>query len=186
MARVKGTVVVGSVAYLKERLGEQGYEKLLDTLSQEEAASLRFAVLQGHWYPFDLLLHLMAAAQGKVPLPPGRSLGWEMGRYTAETGLKTVYKVFFKVAETRYILKRATQLFSTYYDSGTMRVVESELHRATVQVAGFDQPCVQFCDRAQGWMERVVELTGARRVEMSHPQCAARGDAFCEYRGRWA
>lgn len=185
MARVKGTAVLASVAYLRERLGEAKYAELLALLSPEARATLQGTVLPSGWYELSHLVELMKRTE--VQLPRGaRSLAWEMGRYSAESGLKTVYKIFFRVADVSFILKKVTQVFSNYYDRGTLEAKSFDAHSASIILRNFDQPSAYFCDRLLGWMERTVEMTGAKRVRMTHPRCMARGDDVCEYRGEWA
>lgn len=184
MARVKGTAVSASVAYLKERLGPEAFAQVVEGLSPEAQKTLGGTVLPSGWYEFSNLLELMVAAEKRLPRG-AKPLAWEMGRYSAESGLKTVYKIFFKVADVGFILKKASQVFSNYYDSGKMETVKNEGKSATLVLTDFDQPNHHFCDRLLGWMERTVELTGAREVRMTHPKCRMRGDDRCEYRGDW-
>lgn len=185
MAKVKGTAVSASVVYLKGRLGQEAFDQTLDGLSPEARATLSGTVLSSGWYEFSHLLEMMVAAERRLPRG-AKPLAWEMGRYSAESGLKTVYKIFFKVADVSFILKKASQVFSNYYDSGHMETVKNEGKSATLVLTGFDQPSIHFCDRLMGWMERTVELTGAREVKMTHPKCRVRGDDRCEYRGDWS
>lgn len=185
MARVKGTAVKASIAFLKDRTDAETFEALLGHLAPENRNILAQPILQSSWYELSLLLDVMAAAEGRIALTPGRSLAWEMGRFSAEFGLKTIYKVFFKVADPGFIIRKSSQVFSTYYDSGRMEVIASEERAATMRITGFDQPHVWFCDRILGWMERTLELSGAKNPRLSHPKCMARGDASCDYSGRW-
>ena len=185
MARVKGTAVSASSHYLRGRLGEEKYAQVLAGLSPEAQAALSGTVLPSGWYEFSHLLELMKKAE--LLLPRGeKSLAWEMGRYSAESGLKTVYKIFFKVADVSFILKKTSQVFSNYYDRGTMETVSTTDRSASLILRGFDQPSLHFCDRLLGWMERTVEMTGAKNVRMTHPRCVVRGDDHCEYRGDWS
>lgn len=186
MARVKGTAVKSTINFLQGRLGADGYARLLESLPPEEARALTGSILQGDWYAFSLLVDLMARAEKVLPPTPGRPLAWELGRHSAEYGLSTIYKVFFKVADLGFILKRAGTLFPTYYDSGTLTIVENEEHSAAARIVGFDQWCNFFCDRMQGWIERTVELSGSKRVRVTHPTCAVRGGAHCEIRAEWS
>ncbi len=185
MAKVKGTAVSASVTYLKQRLGEERFAQIVSQMPAAEAGVIRGTVLPSQWYEFSLLLELMKRAEPHLQSASGRSLAWEMGRYSAEAGLKTVYKIFFKVADPGYIIKKASHVFSNYYDSGAMEVVDSGPKHAVLRLTGFNQPCPPFCDRLLGWMERTVELTGAKGVVMSHPECLSRGDDCCKYRGEW-
>jgi hypothetical protein len=185
MARVKGSALRSSIAFLTERLGEQGFEKVVASLPEGERALFEAPVLQSNWYEFSLLLHLMDGAAPLLPHGGKRSLAWDLGRFSAEHGLTTLYKVFFRVADPGFIIRKASQVFSNYYDSGRMELVSLQGKESVLRVTGFDQPCTLFCDRVQGWMERTLEMTGAKAIVMTHPKCMARGDSCCEFHGRW-
>lgn len=186
MAKVKGSALRASVAFLKERLSEGQWRDMLAKLSEADRQVIGETVLQSSWYDVSLLYRLMDAARPMVSVPPGRTLAWEMGRYSAEYGLKTIYRIFFKVADPHFIIRKASQVFSNYYDCGAMENVATDPNAAHLRLTGFDQPSSDFCDRVQGWMERTLELSGAKMVSMSHPKCMARGDACCDYQGRWS
>jgi hypothetical protein len=185
MAKIKGVALKSTIEFLKARLGEEGFAKLLESATPEEAAIFKAPVLLSNWYEFSLLRKLMKLAEGKVALTTGRSLPWEMGRFSAEAALSSIYKLFFKVADVSFIVKKASYLFPTLYDSGEMELVESRANGAIMRIKNFDEFSPEFCDRMQGWMERTVELTGHKRVIIEHPKCRVRGDAYCEYHGRW-
>jgi hypothetical protein len=185
MARVKGSAVKSSVGFVKEKLGEEGFQRVIAAMG-DEGTTLEGPILPSEWYDFSLLLRFMSAAQPHITLPPGRTLAWEMGRFSADYGLKTIYRVFFKVADAAFIIRKAPQVLSSYYDSGKMSVLASDPGSAAIRLVDFDQPDPRFCDRLLGWMERTLELSGAKAIRMEHPKCVARGDDSCDYVGRWS
>jgi predicted hydrocarbon binding protein len=185
MAKVKGTALRSTVEFLKASVGEAEYLRLIESMAPQDQDVLKNPVLLSSWYEFSLLRRLMQRAEGKIATPQGHSLAWALGRFSAESALSTIYKLFFKMADPAYIIKKASYLYPTYYDSGSMEVVGLEDRAATIHIKGFDEPSAEFCDRMQGWMQRTVELTGHKSVTILHPQCRARGDAVCEYRGTW-
>jgi hypothetical protein len=186
MARVKGSAVRSSVAFLQEKLGVDGAAEVIGSLPEDDRKQVEGSILQSSWYDFSLLLRLMEAARPRFPASLSRSLAWELGRFSADYGLKTIYRIFFKVADPHFIIRKASQVFSNYYDSGKMEVVSLDPKSAHMRVSGFDQPCTEFCDRVQGWMERTLELTGAQKIVMSHPKCMVKGDSACDFVGRWS
>ncbi len=186
MAKVKGSALRSSVAFLQDRLGAEGFRRVLEKMDPGDRSILENPILQSNWYEFSLMLRLMEAATPLLPHPGARSLPWELGRFSAEHGLTTLYRVFFKVADPGFIIRKASQVFSNYYDTGTMEMVSLENKVAVLRLTGFDQPGTVFCERLQGWMERTLEMSGAKTIVMSHPKCLARGDAFCEFQGRWS
>lgn len=185
MAKVKGTVLHANVAFIQEKFGREAYDKIVAGLSESDRNALGSVVLQSAWYEYSLVLRIMEAAEKLYVASGPRSLAWEMGRFSAEYGLKTVYKIFFKVADPQFIISRASKIFSNYFDSGTMEVISLEPRSAHIRIRGFNQPCQVFCDRAMGWMERTLELAGAKSVTATHPKCVVRGDAWCDFVGRW-
>lgn len=185
MAKAKGTALRSTVEFLRKHLGEDGFGALIEGMAPAEQEILKAPVLLSSWYEFSLLRKLMQRAEGKISLPPGRTLAWELGRFSAEATLSSIYKLFFKVTDVSYIIKKAAYLFPTYYDTGAMEVLENTQGASVIRIKGFDEPSAEFCDRMQGWMQRTVELTGHKNVTLLHPLCVARGDSVCEYRGTW-
>jgi len=62
-----------------------------------------------------------------------------------------VYKIFFKVGSPEFIISRAARVFSSYYDTGELRIAESGPGRAVAELVGFEGGAPQFCERIFGW-----------------------------------
>jgi len=43
----------------------------------------------------------------------------------------------------------------------------------------------QFCERIYGWMQRTLEMAGARNLRSAHSACVHRGDPACRFEGSW-
>lgn len=185
MANVKGTAVKASSIFVQERVGPEKYQEICGRLPPEARETFEGAILPSSWYPFAHLRAFMEEARKEIPASPGRSIAWEMGRFSADHGLNTIYRVFFKVADPGFIIRKGAQVFVTYYDPGRMETVVEEKGHALLRLTGFDEPHPLFCDRLLGWMERTLELCGASSIQMGHPRCLSRGDASCDYEGRW-
>jgi hypothetical protein len=185
MARVKGTAFKPAVDFLKARLAPAAFEDLVRGLTPAEQAIVNAPVLLSEWYEAGLVQRMMKLAEGRMKAAPGYSLEWEMGRFSAEAMLTTIYKIFFRVSDIGYIVKKAAYLYPTIHDSGVMEVVDVQKGQATIRIRNYNEPSLEFCDRLQGWMQKTVELTGQRQVVITHPRCLARGDDCCEYHGEW-
>jgi len=185
MARVKGTALRTTVDFLKAHMSAEEFQALVGTLTKEEQELATSPVLLSGWYDFALLRKMMRLAEGKVHLKTGHSVPWEMGRASADATLNTIYKIFFKVADMNFIVRKAAYLYPTLYDSGVMEIVDLQNNRTVIRIKDFNDPSAEFCQRMQGWMQRTAELAGYKRVSLEHPLCKARGDAYCEYHGRW-
>lgn len=185
MAKVKGSAFKASIQYLKEKLENITFEEFIEKVPPEVQKLLETPILTSSWYEFSLLIKLMDSAEPHLHPEKGRSVAWDMGRFSADVGLSTVYRIFFKVADPSYIIKKASQVYQTYYSSGEMTCEEIGAGKALLCLREVDQPDIHLCERLLGWMERTLELSGAKKVTMSHPKCRTRGDDRCEFHGIW-
>lgn len=184
MARVKGTAVASSLRYVRERFGEAALAQVLEGLAEEDRRVLEPGVLAASWYPMGLFLRFMYEAERQFVVQEP-DLIRRMGRASAEYSVTTIYKIFLKVGTPEFILGQAAPVFGSYYDTGTMRVAERRSGHAVAELSGFAESAPQFCRRILGWMERTLELTGAKNVRCVHSLCLHRGDAVCRFDGDW-
>jgi hypothetical protein len=183
VAQVKGTAVVASVRYVRERFGADALARVLARLAPDERQALAEGVLASSWYAMPLLLRFMQAAEAELAADEPEVIR-RMGGASAEYGVTGVYKIFFKVGSPEFIIGRAARVFGSYYDTGSIRVVESRAGRAVLDLAGFEG-APQFCQRILGWMETTVRMAGARNLRSEHALCVHRGDAVCRFVGDW-
>ena len=108
-----------------------------------------------------------------------------MGRASCDYGLTTVYKVFFKIGSPEFIIGRAARVFSSYYDTGELCILETRPGRCLAELRGFEGGAPQFCERIFGWMQRTLELAGAKNLRPRHDVCVHRGGAVCRFEGDW-
>jgi hypothetical protein len=183
MAQVKGTAVQSSFRYVKERFGGDALAGVLAALPETARAALG-SVLASSWYPMPAFLRFMQEA--KRQLGSGEpDVIRNMGRASCDYGVTGVYKIFFKVGSPEFVIGRATRVFSSYYDTGQITVVDSRDGRAVVEVSGLEGSAPEFCERIYGWMQRTLEMAGAKGLRSAHSLCIHRGDAVCRFEGNW-
>jgi hypothetical protein len=184
MAQVKGTAVLSSLRYVRERFGEEALGRILSALPAEDAVLRGEGLLASSWYPMSAFRHFMEEAERQLGLGEP-NLVLDMGRASCDYGVTGVYKVFFRIGSPEFIISRAARVFSSYYDTGAIEVVESRDGHAVVEVRGLEGSARPFCERIYGWMQRTLELAGAKNLRSSHSCCVHRGDAVCRFEGDW-
>ncbi len=184
MPQVKGTAVQSSLRYVGERFGQETLARIVGRLERPDREVLGQAILPSSWYPMSAFLHFMQEARRELG-PKDPELLRQMGRASCDYGMTTVYRVFFKLGSPEFVIGRASGVFSSYYDTGSVRIVERGPGLAIVELADFDGAGPEFCERLHGWMERILELAGARNVRSAHSSCVHRGGAVCRFEGRW-
>ncbi len=184
MAQVKGTAVLSSVRYVRERFGDDALARLLAALPPGDRAVLGQGILASSWYPMEAFLRFMQEAERQLGTQEADVVR-RMGRASCDYGVTGVYKIFFKLGSPEFIIARAARVFSSYYDTGELRIAETARGRAVAELSGFEGGAPQFCERIFGWMQRTLELAGARNLRSAHTTCVHRGDAVCRFEGTW-
>ena len=181
---VKGSALKTSVAFISAKFGESGWKKVLSSLPDKDREILSKRVLVSSWYPFSSYLSLLTTAD-KMFGKGDFALCADMGRYSAESDLGSVYMVFNKEANPHFIISRAAAIWKTYYDSGRMEIAEKGDKSVTLRILGFSSPARQHCLRVQGWMEMALRLSGGRNVRVFESKCRCAGGDCCEYKCGW-
>jgi len=184
VAQIKGTAVQSSLRYVQERFGDAPLAGVLAALPETDRQALGQGVLASSWYPMGTFLRFMQEAERQLAAQEPDVVR-KMGRASCDYGITTVYKIFFKVGSPEFIISRAARVFSSYYDTGELRIVETGPGLAVVDLVGFEGGAPQFCERILGWMQRTLELAGAKNLRSTHSTCVHRGDGACRFEGSW-
>jgi len=182
--RVKGSALRSSMNFLRENFPPETALRILNGLPDEDRKVLGGTILMSDWYRAEILFGLMHAMTGETSEKP-EDLFIRLGRQSCEDGLNTIYKIFFKVGTTSFILKHVAQVWNNYYDEGKMLLLDSTPMTAHLRLEGAHLPDAAMCIRVSGWMMRAVELSGGKNVRIDHASCAHRKDPDCEWKARW-
>jgi hypothetical protein len=179
----KGTCFIHAHSFVLARYGGAGWTRVEQALSPAERRDLE-AILAVGWYDLGLELHLFHSIDAVLGQDDGRLLE-ELGRYEAEEDLTRIHRLFLRLANPAYVLEKAGEYWSRFHDTGTWRVERLGPRQVRGTLRGFARD-EKYCAYLQAYIRRMFELAGARGVTVSHPHCAARGDAACVHAGAWA
>lgn len=184
MAQVKGSAITSRVRYVRDRFGEQALRQVKAALPAQHRTALDGKVLPHAWVPYELFVILNVEVDrlfGKGDL----GLCREMGRYSAEVNLPTLYRIFYKLGTPMFIFSKAARLWQVHYDSGSMTPVEDGPGCVRLRIEGFEEPHRAHCLSVLGWAEQSVEISGAQVYDAGEEKCRTRGDDLCELVLRW-
>jgi hypothetical protein len=179
---VKGTAVIPMREYVKKTYGSR-YQEWINSLSRDSQNILN-APLSSCWYPIKP--GILEPTQKICDLfHGGKDDGaLQVGRFSADEGLKGLYAVFLKVGSPGFIVSRGSRVITQYYKPCELKVVESCSDHATVQIVEFPEPSRLIELRIAGWMGRAIELTGKTNTVKINKSMAG-GDAVTEFEVRW-
>ncbi|MEK7703351.1 MAG: hypothetical protein AAB426_00220 [Myxococcota bacterium] len=183
-ATIKGTAVLATMKFIRERFGDADHERVLGALPGEHAANLGGAIISSAQLPLDSLIAYIGKAD-EILGHGDLSLCEEAGRYSAYESLATVFKLFMKISNPLGMVRRAAGMWRHFNSSGELEVVLAEPNHIVLHLKAFARPGGVYCRRLVGYFRRVVEVTGGKEVVVRHPHCAADGATSCEFDVTW-
>jgi hypothetical protein len=181
---VKGSPVRSLQRFLEAELTPAQRDAVLATLPADFAARLRGPILATETIPVHLL-NQMTEEAARAKHEPLEAFARRAGHQGAGDAVKGIYRFFALVLTPPALLGRASQMWSSLYNRGTMRVENQTDRGATIKLLDFPSEAVG-CARVTGWIERIGELTGAKNVRVQHVQCYAKGAPHCEWTIAWS
>lgn len=161
--KAKGVNFVYFKKYVIDNHGDAYWKKLEDSMESSEK-DLWEEVLVSGWYPFSSFKKAffqyarLQGAQGQSSLPA-------VYEYIADCSLTTLYKLFFKVAQSpHFVLSNYPKLWSMFFDQGQVEALDNKNNQCTIR---FVVPEV-FLDwlppACVGYTRKAVMLSGGRDV----------------------
>jgi hypothetical protein len=183
--RTLGATIVSMQSFILTNFGEESYSKWFRALPDESKELLRTHPRLDQWYPLIEGLSKPTKTlcdvfyQGKV------QGAWELGRYSADFAMNTLMKIFLKVSNVSFIIKRAAKILSRYYDPCKLEVVQSEPGEAVIRIVEFEEMTPFVEHRIAGYMQRAAELTGGREVNVFIGPSLTKASPYTEFKVQW-
>ena len=181
---VKGSPVRSLQRFIQNELTAEQRESVLRALPGEFAERLRGPILPTETIPVTIL-NRMTEEAARVRGEPLESFARRAGREAAGEAVKGIYRLFALVLTPPALLSKASQMWSSLYNRGDMRVENQTDRGATIKLLDFPAEAAG-CARITGWFERMAELTGVRDVRIQQTQCYAKGAPCCEWSITWS
>ncbi|MCC6554149.1 MAG: hypothetical protein IT372_14180 [Polyangiaceae bacterium] len=184
MSNVKGAAVTARVRFVRERFGEGALADLLGALQPDARAAIEERILPQAWVPYDLYIDLNVAIDRLFGAGDLR-LCYELGRYSAEVNLPTLYKLFYRLGTPMFVFEKAARVWRLHYDSGVLVPIEEGPKLVRLRVEDFQRPHRAHCLSVLGWAAKSIELSGGTVLRAEEERCRTRGDRACEHSLRW-
>lgn len=187
MAAVKGIVILNARDYADSVVGDKAWDGVLARLDPADRDAIA-SMLPVGWY--DVRLHdrvgraLAESLAPKMLLSP-ESVMVAIGRHAAERDLKTIHRLFLRMAHPAYVLERAAGFWRRFQDSGTWEVERQSPTRVRATLRDWGSEDELSCIRLSAYIERLFQLVGARNGALERLACRARGDEACVFAGHW-
>jgi len=183
-AKTKGVGFVNVRAFAEERFGgAPAWVAVREQLVSADRRELD-AVLPIGWYSLALYARLIRAVD-QVHGYGDLSLVVQLGRFEAERDLTTIQRLFLRLANPAFMLEKTGDYWRRFHDSGHWTIEREGDMRVRAFIDDWGVADVALCRELVGYVSRLWELVGAKNPRMDHIRCRGRGDARCEFLGRW-
>ncbi len=181
---VKGTAVKSIPEFVKAKHGEK-LNEWLQSLPEESKKIMSSIIVTSNWYPLKAGLSVPVASVGSMFYGSPTKGAWTMGRYSADTALTGIYKLYVQIGSPKHIIERANRVFAAYFQPSEIVSVESKKNSFIFRITKFDQIDEVVEHNIAGWMERALEISGCKNVRITIPRSLTKGSPYTEFNLMW-
>lgn len=184
MLKAKGPLFKGTLKYIKEKYGENKIQEIMTKVPEEVKKLLEGTILDSVFYPASYLVSINEAIISPDD-PEAKKIYKEIGRFSADSAYHGIYKLLFMVSSTKFMVGRAPNVWKTYYSQGILKMVGKEGNCAQIFIYNSEINHKSLCLRIEGFIERMIELTGGKNPKSEHLKCFSKGDDMEEWILNW-
>ena len=182
---VKGTAVKSIKEYVEKKFNPQ-FNDWIQSMPESSQKIMTDAIFANNWYSMkDGAVEPTLAIAKMFYKDNKEKAALEAGRFSAEQGLRGVYKIFVRVASPNYLMQRAGRVFTSYYSPSEISVTDSHDKGLTLHITKFPNPEAVIEYRIAGWCERPLEFTNCKDVKANITRSLAKGDDLTEIVITW-
>ena len=182
---VKGSPVRSLQKFIESELTPAQRDSVLSTLPDPWRERLRGPILPTETVPVSVL-NKMTEEAAHAKGEPLDAFARRAGREAASDAVKGIYRFFALVLTPTALLSKASQMWSSLYNRGELRVTAQTDKGAKLELCNIAMEPAG-CARMTGWIERMAEMTNTGGdLRMKKTQCSATGDECCEWQLEWS
>src|SRR5262249_17292790 len=148
--KVAGASVLSLQVFLRKSYGPDVYDRALDQLHPDDAASLRGILMPVNWYPTDAYIAAMHAAHELTSDPQFFDAD---GPFAADFQITAFRKVLLRFTSPIFFLDRAGRLWARSHDTGRWDV-EGGDRRVRGTLRDFAVVDADYCRVLVAWIHR--------------------------------
>jgi hypothetical protein len=181
MVKVRGLVILNSVAYVKDRFGPEGHERVLEALPAERRMIFLREIRDATWEPLDDLISYTEVAH-ELLAPKDPQFHWKMGSHSGrQARLRGGFQPMVEDPETA--MRLGPVLWRSFVDTGRFEFIVKGKKEGVIRIHGFPSTPA-LCQRMCGSWE---ELLGSAKhpATIEKTACIQDGSPFCEMHVKW-
>lgn len=186
MMEVRGRALKSIQKYVRKEFGQEGFDRWLSAISVDAYTVYAQNIDANEW--FSLKTYLIEPTANIAQLFfkwDLKEASWQLGRFSADFGLKGPYRLFVKAGSAKFFLHKAAEFMSAYYRPSKIETQEYNEGDAVLRVLEFPEIDKTTEYRIAGWAQRALEINGCRDVDVEITKSLTAFDPHTEFRVRW-
>lgn len=184
MMKVKGTAIVSLPDFIRGKLGEKKCGAWLESLPPRSKTIYSNQILGWKWYPMKYAMSIPLKNMCDMFYAGSDDGAWESGRHSARVALKNVHHPVAR-GPPEALIKRTEKLFTIYYTPSVAEAVEVSSGRGVLRLTYFAELNTFIEARLAGYLERGLEICGAKEVMVSITSSLTKGRPYSEFSLSW-
>jgi len=180
MARTKGVGFNNVRSFVTDSYGAEGWRQMLAMFAGTDREVLDSVVAMG-WYDLGLYARLIRAIDARFGAGDLK-LAVSIGRYEAEKDLTSIHQWLLRLVRPSIAIEQVGKYWRRFHDTGDWTASLRGDREINARLTGWGVVDAALCRELVGYLQRTLELLGAREVIMEHTRCRVRGEADCEFR----
>ncbi|MFC1490831.1 hypothetical protein ACFL6K_06440 [Candidatus Latescibacterota bacterium] len=182
---VKGEAILSLPIFILKNFGQRAYDRWFDALSPEAQGIFCSPIDKNEWFPLGQAISNPTIKICELFYNGSLKGAYDCGRFSAEYGLKGVYKVLVKLSSPEVLVKKAGGILTKYYRPSALSVIEHGKGYGILHLTEFPE-CDKYIEqRIAGWIARAVEICGVIHVNVAITKSLAKSDPYTEFRITW-
>ena len=168
--------------FVRDSLGEETLARTLAALPPHVAAEVD-GILVSTWCGFESLV-ILDLTIARVVGRDSADLMRELGRYSAQINLSTLYRAFHR-DDIHEFFRRRANLHRQFQDFGDC--VYEQLGSARARISIRNAACFSpaYCSSEAGYLEQVIATHGGSAASVIESACQCASDDHCTFELRW-
>ncbi len=181
MAKARGTLVLNTIAFVREKHGPEAHERVVASLGTRHAAAIQLSPREAGWVDVDVILAYMEAAH-RLLAPDDPGFYREIGRFAGQRD-RDARAFGIMVGDFATAMRLASILWRAFFDVGDLEVVDRDATGATLHIRNFPTHRI-LCQRIVGSLEGQLSRPESP-VRVEERACVLDGAPCCELRLDW-
>jgi hypothetical protein len=182
---IKGVGVKNYISFIKETFGEEGFQKFVNSLDEQNRKILTGPIYVNNWFDIEVMVAIQKAMVTELG-NGDESILINASKWNAKHALRGVYRIFFMVADPGFIIKRASALLKTHFGQEAKCELE-EIAQGNVKATiwGFKKHHWPVEVGIVGWLQGTAELIGVKKADIRVSTSLREGKDYFEIRVTW-